>query len=138
MEDLSDDCRGLKSRLPDGRFEDIRCREAGEMRLCLSAPGMANIERTIKLERGKTLELGEVRMEPTRVLKVRVTIMTETQGYRARIKEEGGFRFEKIGPGPYTLLVVLNQAIFRAPLTVGEKEETFTVDIPEKPTRIFE
>lgn len=341
VEELSDDCRGFKSRLPDGRFEDIRCGDPGEMRLCLSAPGMANIERTVKLERGKTIDLGEVRMEPARVLKVLITeagtgkpmsgvsvhvdepyprrsfqtnaqgetqvtdypdkamdllirnsswperrvsvsrgqtevqvaleagvglsgrvlnadgqphkgvamvrcgkgggdrvpldaqgefhipqglaggvctlqlelfsspmpdfenyrmfyldpqnpprlelrtpsvrstihvrfngkgkpdkaalyvgelpselglksfsslvvmpmlpgFMTESQGYRAGIPEEGGFRFEKVGPGPYTLLVVMHQAIFRAPLTVGEQEETFTVDIPEKPTRIFE
>jgi len=340
VENLSDDCRGLQSRLPDGHFEDIRCGEAGEMRLCLSAPGLANIERVIKLQRGQTIDLGEVRMEPARVLKVRVSevgtgkpmsgvsvqvdeplprrvfqtdaqgetqlkdypdkamdllirngswperrvsvsrgqtevqvtlergvglsgrvldadgkphkgvamvscgkgggdrvplddqgefhltqglaggicnlqlqlfaspmpdfehsrmfsldpqnpprleirtpsvrntihvrfngkrkpnkaalyvgelpselslkaftnlvfmpmlpAVTESQGYRAGIEEEGGFRFEKIGPGPYTLLVMLNQSIFRAPLTVGEKEETFTVDIPEKLTNIFQ
>jgi hypothetical protein len=341
VEDLSDDCRGLKSRLPDGRFEDIRCGDPGEMRLCLSAPGMANIERVIKLERGKTVDLGEVRMEPARVLKIRVTeegtgkpmvgvsvmvdepyprrsfqtnaqgetqltdypdkamdllirngswperrvsvsrgqtevqvtletgvglsgrvlntdgqphkgvalvrcgkgggdrvvldeqgefhisqglaggvctlqlelfvspmpefehyrmfyldpqnppmleirtpsvrntlhvrfsgkgkpdkaalyvgelpsqmdlksfssvalmpdlpaIVTESQGYRAGIPEDGGFRFEKIGPGPYTLVVALHHSLFRAPLTVGEQEETFTVDIPEKLTNIFQ
>jgi hypothetical protein len=340
VEDLSDDCRGLKSRLPDGRFEDIRCGDAGEFRFCLSAPGMANIERTLKLERGKTLDLGEVRMEPARVLKVRVTevdtgkpmsgvsvevdepyprrsfrtdaqgealltdypdkamdvlirnggwperrvsvsrgqtevqvmlesgvglsgrvldasgqphkgeamvscgkggggrvplddrgefhiteglaggvcslqlqlfaspmpdfenyrmfyldpqnpprlevrtpsvrntihvrfngkgkpnkaalyvgelpsqqdlkafsgfvlmpslpaIMTEQQGYRSGIPEEGGFRFEKIGPGPYTLLVGIHHSLFRAPLTVGEQEDTFTVDIPETLTNVL-
>jgi hypothetical protein len=341
VEHLSDDCRGLKSRLPDGRFEDIRCGDPGEMRLCLSAPGMANIERVIKLERAKTVDLGEVRMEPARVLKVRVTeegtgkpmvgvsvmvdepyprrsfqtnaqgetqltdypdkamdllirngswperrvsvsrgqtevqvtletgvglsgrvlnadgqphkgvamvrcgkgggdrvpldeqgefhitqglaggvctlqlelfaspmpdfehyrmfyldprnplrleirtpsvrntihvrfngkgkpdkaalyvgelpsqlglkafsnlalmpmlpsIVAESQGYRAGIPEEGGFRFEKVGPGPYTLVVVLHQSLFREPLTMCEQEETFTVDIPEKLTNIFQ
>ena len=56
--------------------------------------------------------------------------MPETQGYRAGLPEEGGFRFEKIGPGPYTLLVVVGQSIFRTPLVVGEQEQTFTVDIP--------
>lgn len=339
--DLNDDCRsGFKSRLPEGRFEDIRCGDAGQIRLCLSAPGMSRLERLLTLERGKTLDLGDVRMEPARVLtvsvteegtgepvpgvsvevdepyprrsfhtnargeaqltdypdkamallvrkggwpeqriavapgqtEVRVTMkagvglsgrvldaegkphqgvasvscgkggggqvplnaqgefridkglaggictvqlqlfsspfpdfehyrmfsldpqnprplelrtpsvrnrihvrwkgkgkpdkavlyvgelpselslkafstlkymptfegMPETQGYRAGIPEEGGFRFEKIGPGPYTLVVVINQGAFRAPLTVGEQEQTFTVDIPEKLTRFFE
>jgi hypothetical protein len=340
VEELSDDCRGLKSRLPDGRFEDVRCGDAGEMLLCLSAPGLSRIERRVTLARAQTLDLGDVRMEFARVLKVRVAevgtgkpmsgvsvevdepyprrsfqtnaqgetqltdypdkamdllirngswperrvsvargqtevqvaletgvglsgrvlnaegqphqgvamvrcgkgggdrvpldaqgefhitqglagglctvqlelfsspmpdfenyrmfwldpqnppkveirtpsvrntihvrfngqgnpdkaalyvgelpsqvglksftsvvlmpmlpIVTESQGFRAGIKEEGGFRFERIGPGPYTLLVVMNQALFRVPLTVGEQEETFTVDIPEKPTRVFE
>ncbi len=340
VEDLSDDCRGLKSRLPDGRFEDIRCGDAGEMFLCLSAPGMAKVQRRITLERGKTLDLGTVRMEPARVLKVRVTeagtglpvdgasvevdeplprqsfstdasgvalledfpdkemdllirehgwperrvtvargqtevqvtvdagvglrgrvldaegrphqgmVMVscgkgggdqvqldargefhiskglaggicsvqlqllaspmpdfehyrmfyldpekpqklelrtpvvrntlhvrfsgqgkpdkavlfmgelpsqiplksfshialmpsfagfpEAQGYRAGRREEGGFRFERIGPGPYTLIVAMHHALFRVSLTVGEQEETFTVDIPENPTRVLE
>lgn len=339
--DLNADCRdGFKSRLPDGRFEDIRCGDAGEIRLCLSAPGMSRLERLITLERGKTLDLGEVRMELARVLTVRVTEegtgaplpgvsvqvdepyprrsfqtdargeaqltdypdkamdvlvraggwpeqrisvargqtevkvalptgvglsgkvlkadgsphegmaavrcgkggseqvplnaqgefhiakglaggvctlqlqlfsspmpdfehyrmfhldprnppklelrtpsvrsrihvrfqgqgkpdkavlfvgelpselnlksfstlkymptfegMPETQGYRAGLPEEGGFRFEKIGPGPYTLLVVVGQSIFRTPLVVGEQEQTFTVDIPNNPTRFFQ
>ena len=338
VEDLSDDCRGLKSQLPDGRFEDIHCGDAGEMLFCLSAPGMARVERFITLERGKTLDLGTIQMEPARVLKVLVTEagtgmpidgvsvevdmptprssfqtdasgvalledfpdkeltllirgrggpkrrisvargqtevrveleaglglsgrvldaegrphqgvamvscgkggggqaqldargefriekglaggicsvqlqlfaspmpdfenyrmfyldpanpsklelrtpavrntlhvrfsgegnpdkavlyvgelpsqidlkafshiallpsfegFPETQGYRAGRREEGGFRFERIGPGPYTLVVAIHHAIFLAPLTVGEKEETFTVDIPEKLTRV--
>ncbi|HEX8699823.1 MAG TPA: carboxypeptidase regulatory-like domain-containing protein [Myxococcaceae bacterium] len=340
VEDLSDDCRGLKSLLPDGRFEDVHCGDAGEMLFCLSAPGMASVQRRITLERGKTLDLGNVRMEPARELKVRVTEagtglpidgvsvqvdeplprrvfetdgsgvarltdypdkkmdllirgrggperritvargqtevqvvleagvgvsgrvldaegkphkgmvrvscsqggsdqvpldeqgefriakglaggicnvqlqlfaspmpdfehyrmfyldpqnppklelrtpavrntihvrfngngkpnkavlyvgelpsqlplkslssialmpsftgFPETQGYRAGTKEEGGFRFERIGPGPYTLVVAIHHTLFRVPLTVGAQQETFTVDIPENPTRILE
>jgi hypothetical protein len=336
--DLNDDCReGFKSRLPDGRFEDVRCGGWGEIRLCLSAPGMSRLERSLKLEPGQTVDLGDVRMEPARVLKVRVSekgtgkpmhrawvqvdeplprrsfstdaegqvvltdypdkamdllvrpvgwpekrvsvargqtevrvelepgvgvsgrVLTadgspekgvatvsctkggldrvplnfqgeflitqglaggicsvtlqlfsspmpnfehyrmfwldpqqpptlefreppvrnpihvrfqggkgrpkgallymgelpsqlnlrtfsahsmlplglpvyESQGFRAGAEEEGGFRFEKIGPGQYTLVVLLHQAAFRVPLTVGNEEQTFTVDIPKKPT----
>jgi hypothetical protein len=63
--------------------------------------------------------------------------MLESMGHRAGVEEEGGFRFEDLGPGHYTLVVLMHQAAFRAPLTVGEQEQTFTVDIPAQLTPFY-
>src|SRR6218665_1457430 len=74
VEKLNSDCReGYRSRLPEGRFEVFTYDESGAMRLCLSAPGMARVQRQLTLPPEQVLELGDVRMEPARPMKVRVT-----------------------------------------------------------------
>jgi hypothetical protein len=71
--ELSSDCReGIKSRLPDGRFEEFNFHDGNEMILCLSAPGMSHIRRTLILPPEQVIDLGEIRMEPARLLKVQV------------------------------------------------------------------
>lgn len=72
--DLIINCEtGSKSSLPDGRFEVFTSDERGEVTLCLSARGMVRTERSLTVLPGQGLELGNVRMEPARVLKVQVT-----------------------------------------------------------------
>ncbi|MDY7229112.1 carboxypeptidase-like regulatory domain-containing protein [Hyalangium rubrum] len=59
----------------------------------------------------------------------------ESGGYRAGRREEGGLRFEDIGPGVYTLVVLMGEeGAFRVPLTMGEQEQTLQVEIPAKLT----
>jgi hypothetical protein len=58
----------------------------------------------------------------------------EVAGYRGGVAEEKGFRFDKIGAGRYTLVVLVDDGFFRAPLTVGATEETLQVVIPPKLT----
>jgi hypothetical protein len=69
-----------------------------------------------------------------RVAPIAASWMPETSGWRVGRSEENGVRFEKLSAGRYTLVVVLPEGVFRAPLTVGEEEQTLTVEIPSKLT----
>lgn len=74
LETLSTRCQeGYQTRMPEGRFETFTLEESGALRLCLSAPGMARLQRQLTVLPEHVLDLGDVRMEPARLVKVRVT-----------------------------------------------------------------
>ncbi|XXF75025.1 carboxypeptidase-like regulatory domain-containing protein [Myxococcaceae bacterium GXIMD 01537] len=60
--------------------------------------------------------------------------MPELHGFRAGTSEPGGFVFRGLGPGRYTLVVRMAGGAFRAPLVVGDKEQTTTLPVPAQLT----
>jgi hypothetical protein len=60
--------------------------------------------------------------------------MPEMFGHRVGKRREDGMSFREVAPGDYTLVVVMAEGAFRAPITVGPRENTVTVSIPGKLT----
>jgi hypothetical protein len=74
VEKLRHECReGFLNSLPEGRFELSSEDEGGELRMCFTAPGMSPVRRHFTVPPEQVLDVGEVRMEPARAVKVRVT-----------------------------------------------------------------
>lgn len=74
---LSESFEYLGNKRADGRFEDYYCcHDSGQVLKVLTAPGMSRTVLRFSLEKGQVLDLGDVRMELARELKLRLIDMS--------------------------------------------------------------